>query len=46
MESGADPDPAGLAELGGRYGLEFQPESIPRLCKEHGLVHPLADATG
>ena len=44
MESGAEPDPAGLAELGDRYGLEFQPESIPRLCEEHGLVHPLADA--
>jgi hypothetical protein len=46
MESGAEPDPAGLAELGDRYGLEFQPESIPRLCEEHGLVHPLADAAG
>ncbi len=46
MESGAEPDPAGLAELGDRYGLEFQPESIPRLCEEHGLVHPLTDAAG
>ena len=29
-----------LAELGARYGLYFQPESIARLCQEHGLVFP------
>src|SRR3954470_1876110 len=29
---------ANLAELGARYGHYFQPESIPRLCQEHGLV--------
>jgi hypothetical protein len=33
-------DPAALGELGARYGLEFQPESVPRLCEEHGLRFP------
>jgi mannose-6-phosphate isomerase-like protein (cupin superfamily) len=36
-----DFEPARLGELGARYGLEFQPESVPRLCAEHGLDHPL-----
>ena len=36
-----DFDPAQLGELGARYGLEFQPDSVPRLCEEHGLEHPL-----
>jgi mannose-6-phosphate isomerase-like protein (cupin superfamily) len=31
------PDVAGLAA---RYGHYFQPESIERLCREHGLVYP------
>jgi hypothetical protein len=31
--------PAQMGELGGRYGLEFDPESVPRLCAEHGLDH-------
>ena len=30
-----------LAELGQRYGLQADPESIPRLCSEHGLDHPM-----
>ena len=30
--------------LGARYGLEFDPESLPRLCEEHGLTHPLLGA--
>jgi mannose-6-phosphate isomerase-like protein (cupin superfamily) len=30
----------GLPELGDRYGIYFQPESIARLCQEHGLVYP------
>jgi len=29
-----------LPELGARYGHYFQPESIARLCQEHGLVYP------
>jgi len=40
-----DPDPAFVAELGERYGLEFDPESLPRLCEEHGLEHPLLNPT-
>jgi hypothetical protein len=39
-----DFDPEQLGELGARYGLEFQPESVPRLCAEHGLTHPLLEA--
>jgi mannose-6-phosphate isomerase-like protein (cupin superfamily) len=35
------PDLEKVAELGARYGLEFDPESVPRLCEEHGLDHPL-----
>jgi mannose-6-phosphate isomerase-like protein (cupin superfamily) len=31
------PDLSGLAA---RYGHYFQPESIARLCREHGLVYP------
>ena len=37
----AEFDPAQLVELGARYGLEFQPDSVPRLCEEHGLDHPM-----
>ena len=33
--------PEVLGEIGARYGLELQPESVPRLCAEHGLDHPL-----
>ena len=29
-----------LPGLGARYGHYFQPESIPRLCAQHGLVYP------
>jgi hypothetical protein len=36
-----EPDLSRLDELGERYGIEFQPESVPRLCEEHGLDHPL-----
>ena len=38
----AQPDfsPEELGPLGAKYGLEFQPESVPRLCEEHGLVFP------
>jgi mannose-6-phosphate isomerase-like protein (cupin superfamily) len=37
-----EPDfaPAKLAGLGARYGLELQPDSIERVCAEHGLDHP------
>jgi len=33
--------PAQMGELGARYGLEFDPDSVPRLCAEHGLNHPM-----
>jgi mannose-6-phosphate isomerase-like protein (cupin superfamily) len=29
---------AAIGGLAARYGLEFDPESVPRLCAEHGLV--------
>ena len=30
----------GLPELGDRYGIYFQPESVPELCQKYGLVFP------
>jgi mannose-6-phosphate isomerase-like protein (cupin superfamily) len=39
-----DFNPEQLGELGARYGLEFQPDSVPRLCEEHGLEFPMGDA--
>jgi mannose-6-phosphate isomerase-like protein (cupin superfamily) len=39
-------EPAATAELGSRYGLELDPESVPRLCAEHGLTHPMLEADG
>jgi gentisate 1,2-dioxygenase len=41
----ASPDfaPPQLGELGARYGLEFDPESIARLCIEHSLTHALLE---
>jgi mannose-6-phosphate isomerase-like protein (cupin superfamily) len=33
--------PDKLGEIGGRYGVEFQLASVPHLCAEHGLDHPL-----
>jgi mannose-6-phosphate isomerase-like protein (cupin superfamily) len=43
----ASPDfaPPKLGELGARYGMEFEPESIGRLCAEHGLTHPFLEMT-
>ena len=39
----ASPDfaPEQMGPLGAKYGLEFDPESVPRLCAEHGLVFPV-----
>jgi mannose-6-phosphate isomerase-like protein (cupin superfamily) len=28
-------------DIGTRYGIEFDPDSVPRLCEEHGLVFPM-----
>jgi mannose-6-phosphate isomerase-like protein (cupin superfamily) len=30
--------------LSSKYAIEFDMESVPRLCAEHGLVHPMLDA--
>jgi hypothetical protein len=32
------PDPASLAALGGRHGLEFDFASVPGLCERFGLT--------
>ena len=37
----ADFGPEKAAAIGVRYGLEFAPESVPSLCDEHGLDHPM-----
>ena len=34
---------ADMEELSRRYGIEFDLESVPRLCAEHGLTHPLLE---
>jgi hypothetical protein len=34
-----------MAEGAARYGIELQPDSIPALCAEHGLTHPILQAT-
>jgi mannose-6-phosphate isomerase-like protein (cupin superfamily) len=31
-------------DLGARYGLDSDLDSVPRLCAEHGLVYPRLDA--
>ena len=33
-----------MGELAGRYGLDADPDSIPRLCQEYGLRHPMLEA--
>jgi quercetin dioxygenase-like cupin family protein len=33
-------DPEALSE---RYAIEFDMESVPRICREHGLTHPLLE---
>ncbi len=33
--------PEQIGQVGARYGLEADPMSIPRLCEEHGLDHPM-----
>ena len=45
LESG-EPDPALLGELGERYGIEFQPESVQAVCEKYGLEHPLLNPAG
>jgi mannose-6-phosphate isomerase-like protein (cupin superfamily) len=38
------PDPAAVAELGERYGHYFQFETVPEICRAHGLTHPMLEA--
>ena len=38
----AGPDPARIVELAGRYALDMDIGSVPRLCERFGLWHPLA----
>lgn len=33
-----------LAALGATYGHYFRPESVPELCAEHGLRHPMVQS--
>ncbi len=40
MLAASDFDPAQLVELDARYGVEDDPDSISRLCAEHGLTFP------
>jgi mannose-6-phosphate isomerase-like protein (cupin superfamily) len=40
-----DFDPQQTEELASRYGIELQPDSIPLLCAEHGLTHPMLQAS-
>jgi mannose-6-phosphate isomerase-like protein (cupin superfamily) len=37
------PDQIGI--IGAKHGLEVDPTSIPRLCEEYGLRHPLLEAS-
>jgi mannose-6-phosphate isomerase-like protein (cupin superfamily) len=40
-----DFDPQRMAEGAARYGIELQPESVPALCADHGLTHPMLQAS-
>jgi hypothetical protein len=39
----AEFEPEKLAELGARYGHYFKLETVPELCAEHGLTHPMLE---
>jgi mannose-6-phosphate isomerase-like protein (cupin superfamily) len=39
-----DFDAVQVAELAAGYGIEIEPDSIGRLCAEHGLTHPMLQA--
>jgi mannose-6-phosphate isomerase-like protein (cupin superfamily) len=39
-------DLAAMGELRGRYGLEMRPETVPEICSEHGLTHPMLEMAG
>jgi len=31
-------------ELNERYGLEIRPETVPEICENFGLTHPMLEA--
>ncbi len=35
------PEPEQFGELGERYAIEFQPETVVEICEKYGLEHPL-----
>ena len=41
LDAGARDGSLDMAELSRRYGIEFDMESLPAICAEHGLTHPL-----
>lgn len=43
LGAAVDVGPETLSELGPRYGIEFDFESIPGLCETHGLRFPVPD---
>ena len=40
MSRSFSPMAQSILSLPVRYAIGFQPETIARLCKEHGLVYP------
>jgi mannose-6-phosphate isomerase-like protein (cupin superfamily) len=44
LDGEGPPDPTLIAEIGGRYGHYFQFETVPEICREHGLWHPMLEA--
>jgi mannose-6-phosphate isomerase-like protein (cupin superfamily) len=36
--------PDQMGALGTKYGVDLDPESVPRVCAEHGLDHPMLHA--
>ena len=43
LGTAGEPTPELMGELSQRYGIEFDMESVPRICAEHELTHPLLD---
>ena len=41
LDAGARDGTLDMEDLSRRYGIEFDLESLPRICEEHGLTHPL-----
>ncbi len=41
LDAGAWDGTLDMEDLSRRYGIEFDMESLPRICEEHGLTHPL-----